>query len=179
MDWRRLFGERKPPRGSGESGGLFAAVEELAGGLSADEVKRITGWAGLLGRVAAADLDLAPEELAGIGSVLEQVHGLGADDARRVVEIIEKERVQLLSIEDHFYARLINEVAAREEKLELLRVLFRVAAADGTVAAREEAAIRLVSQALLLDHADFIAARLLVRDSVPVLRRCGPAPVDD
>ncbi|HUT78441.1 MAG TPA: TerB family tellurite resistance protein [Polyangia bacterium] len=179
MDWTRIFGRRNPSRGKDELGSLFAAIEGMAAGLSVEDIKRITGWAGLLGRVAYADLELAPAELAGIVQVLEQVRGLGADDARRVVELIGKERVQLLSIEDHLYARLINEVASREEKIELLGVLFRVAAADGTVAGREEAAIRLVSRALLLEHADFIAARLLVRDSVPVLRRKNPGSPSD
>jgi uncharacterized tellurite resistance protein B-like protein len=176
MDWTRIFGRRNPSRGKDELGSLFAAIEGMAAGLSVEDIKRITGWAGLLGRVAYADLDLAPEELTGIGEVLVRAHGLGADTARLVVELIEKNRVQLLSVENHFYARLVNEVASREEKRDLLGVLFRVAAADGTVAEREEATIRLVSRALLLDHADFIAARLLVRDSIPVLRRSEPAP---
>ncbi|MCU0660947.1 MAG: TerB family tellurite resistance protein [Myxococcota bacterium] len=171
MDWTAIFGKKSTSSGNGELGKLFATIESLASGRSVDEIKRITGWAGLLGRVAYADLELAKEELAAIERVLEEVHALGKDNARQVVELIEKERVQLLSIEDYHYTRLINEVASRLEKVELLGVLFRVAAADGTVAEREEAAIRLVSQGLLLDHADFIAARLLVRDCVPVLRR--------
>ncbi|MDD5306842.1 MAG: TerB family tellurite resistance protein [Deltaproteobacteria bacterium] len=171
MDWTTIFGGKSPQRGNKDLGSLFAAIEKMLDGRPVDEVKRITGWAGLLGRVAYADLELAPEELAGIGEVLEQVHGLGPESARRVVGLIETERVQLLSIEDHFYARMINEVATPDEKRELLRALFRVAAADGIVAEREEAAIRVVSKALLLGHDDFIAARLLVRDSVPVLRR--------
>lgn len=171
MDWTTIFGKKSPPRGNEELGKLFATIEKLAAGRSVADIKRITGWAGLLGRVAYADLELAAEELAGIEQVLEEVHDFGQENARQVVELIEKERVQLLSIEDYVYTRLLNEVSSRQEKVELLKVLFRVAAADGTVAEPEEATIRLVCQGLLLDHADFIAARLLVRDCVPVLRR--------
>jgi uncharacterized tellurite resistance protein B-like protein len=171
MDWTAIFGKLKTSPDNSEMGALFSTIEKLAGGRSVAEIKRITGWAGLLGRVAYADLELAPEEISGIRKVLEQVHDLDEESARQVVELLEKERAQLLSIEDYIYSRLLNEVASRQEKVELLGALFRVAAADGTVAEREEAAIRLVAHSLLLDHADFIAARLLVRDQVPALRR--------
>ena len=154
-----IFRRGSEDAGGGERGGLYAAVEALGRERPESDVARIAGWAGLLGRVAYADMDLGDDELARVREILVETAGLDARDARAITELLARERVELLSLEDHLYARLINDVADREQKLDLIRALFRVAAADGTVRSDEDGAIRGIARALLLEHREFIAIR--------------------
>lgn len=166
-----LLGIRKQTRaGRDELGTLFTGIERIVGERPIDEIKLITGYAGLLGRVACADLEITDDEIARMRRVLTGALGLGGGEVDAIVEILLLHRVQLLSLEDHFYARLINDVADRPHKLKLLRALYEVAAADGSVREREDQEIRVISRALLLSHGDFIEARREFRDQLAVLR---------
>ena len=171
MGLLKLLGIRKEERaGRDELGTLFEGIEGIIGDRPVDEIKLITGYAGLLGRVAYADLEITDDELARMHRVLASVLGLADDEVEAIVEILLRHRVQLLSLEDHVYARLVNDVADRPHKLKLLRALYEVGAADGSVREREDQEIRVISKALMLSHGDFIDARREFRDHLAVLK---------
>lgn len=157
--------------GRDDLGTLFEGIEGIVGERPVDEIKLITGYAGLLGLVAYADLEITDDEVSRMRQVLASVLGLATHQVEAIVEILIRHRVQLLSLEDHVYARLINDVADRPHKLKLLRALYEVGAADGSVREREDQEIRVISRALLLSHADFIGARREFRDYLAVLKQ--------
>jgi uncharacterized tellurite resistance protein B-like protein len=171
MDFLKIFGLGKQ-RGASDRdlGGLFAALENMLAGKPVDEIKLVAGWAGLLGRVANADMELSDEEIARIREILEKNHGLGGTLVSEVTDLLAGNRVELLSVEDHFYARMINDVAGREEKLALIESLFQVAAADDIVRQNEDATIRMISRSLFLSHDEFIEVRRKFRDKLAVLK---------
>jgi uncharacterized tellurite resistance protein B-like protein len=171
MGLLKLLGIRKEERaGRDELGTLFEGIEGIIGDRPVDETKLITGYAGLLGRVAYADLEITDDEVDRIRRVLSSTLGLADAEIDAIVEILNRHRVQLLSIEDHLYTRLINDVADRPRKLKLLRALYEVGAADGSVREREDQEIRVISKALMLSHSDFIDARREFGDRLAVLR---------
>lgn len=167
----KLFGLSKQEHGDDpELGLLFDHIERILAQAPIDEIKLVTGYAGLLGKVAYADTEVTPEEANRIRRVLGAELGLGLGRVERIAELLEQERARLFTIEDYLYVRLVNEVADRTQKLALLRAMFAIAAADGSVRDREEQVIRVAAKGLLLSHQDFIAARRQFRDQLAVLQ---------
>jgi uncharacterized tellurite resistance protein B-like protein len=172
MSLWKLLGMSKQERGGDpELGLLFEHIERILADGSAAEIKLVTGFAGLLGKVAYADIEVTAEESDRIRDVLGAELGLGPGPVARIAELLEQERARLFTIEDYIYTRLVNEVADREQKLALLRAMFAIAAADGSVRDREEQVIRIATKGLLLSHRDFIDARQQFRDHLAVLRK--------
>jgi uncharacterized tellurite resistance protein B-like protein len=172
MDLWKLFGIGKENRtGNTEDlGRLFASVQEILRGHGDSDVKLITGVAGLLGNVAHADLEITSAEVAKIRRILGERLNLTDAQVAAIVELLLKHRVQLFAVESHIYTRLVNEVADRQQKIDLLEVLFSVAAADQAISGEEGAAVRLVAEGLKLSHRDFIDARMAFK------RRRGLSP---
>ncbi len=167
----KIFGMGKHEKAKDKNlGSLFAALEEMLAGKSVDEIKLVAGWAGLLGRVANADMELSDEEIVRIREIMSEIHGLDGTSSGAIADLLAGNRVELLSVEDHFYTRMINDVADREKKLALLESLFHVAAADDIVRQNEDATIRMISRSLFLSHDEFIEVRSRFRDKLSVLK---------
>ena len=149
-----------------EVAGFLTRNREMLAGRPEDEVKRITAYAGLLGKVAYADLEVSAAEEARVRELLADELGLSAVDAEAVGGLLRAQRARLFLVEDYVYARLVNELCDREAKLALLRCLFAVAAADGAVTGEEDATIGNVARDLRLSQGDFIEARSTVRQSL-------------
>jgi uncharacterized tellurite resistance protein B-like protein len=172
MDFRKLLGLGGKERGrSPELGDLFTGISEIAADRPPEEIKRATGLAGLLGKVAYADMEIDADEVSRVREILERETGLPRSSVEAITALLEGHRVELLSVQDHHYARMIAEVADHGEKLEVLRAMFAVAAADGSVRQREDAEIRAVSRGLKLSHRDYISVRSEFRDRLAVLRK--------
>jgi len=154
-----------------ELGLLFEHIERILVGASPDEIKLVTGFAGMLGKVAYADTEITREEAEHIREVLGSELALGLGRVEQIAELLEQERARLFTIEDYIYVRLVNEVATPAQKQALITAMFAIAAADGTVRDREEQVIRTASKGLLLTHRDFIAARKQFRDHLAVLKK--------
>ncbi|MBK6659631.1 MAG: TerB family tellurite resistance protein [Proteobacteria bacterium] len=64
------------------------------------------------------------------------------------------------SVSFYDFTRTVNERLSREQKVELLEMLWRVAQADGRADHYEEYYIRKLADLLYLSHSDFIRAKL-------------------
>jgi uncharacterized tellurite resistance protein B-like protein len=172
MDLWKLFGIGRQNRGpeTDDLGRLFGGIQRILDGHADRDVKLITGIAGLLGNVAHADLEISSSEVAGIRRALGGRLHLTEAQVAAIVELLLKHRVQLFAVESHIYSRLVNEVADRQQKIDLLGVLFSVAAADQAISGEEATAIRLVAEGLKLSHRDFVDARIAFK------RQGGPSP---
>lgn len=160
----------KDERPAEDYGELYQKIQSLLKDRSENQIKWITGVAGLLGKVAYADMEISTDEVEKISQLLLREDGLEADDAGMIVGMLRENRVQLLTLEDHIYIRLINAVASKDQKKTLLKALFAVAAADEHIAPEEDGVIRNVAKGLFLSHAEFIEARSAYREYLSFLK---------
>ena len=122
------------------------------------EMYRLCLLGGLMGIVAQADGEIDVRELEEIRRQL-QTHGNFEQDALgTLMAIIEEESVRGLD-----RSRLISEYTAKigfEERVELLDLLFAIAAADGGLTHAELEELRGISAAMNLSHRQYIDAKL-------------------
>jgi len=171
MNLFKIFGIKNVDEQKHEKlGTLFAVIEDMMADHSVDKIKLITGWAGLLGRVAYADMDFDEREIMKIRQILNDTHNLDEHSAGLVADLFIKKRTDLLSIEDHLYARMINDVATKNQKIELLEALYQIAAADDTIRESEDSTIRTISRDLHLSHTDFITVRRHLKNKLAVFQ---------
>lgn len=162
---------KKRGKGKEDLGKLFEAFNSILETHGEKGIKLLTGLAGLAGKIAYSDMEISESEVERLRAILKDE--MGGDDAKAltVLELMTKHRVLLFSVEDHIYARLLNEVAESDEKRRILRLLFRIAAADGSIDSKEDSAIALIARSLNLSHKEFIAARLEFKEHLEVLKK--------
>ncbi|HEV8198658.1 MAG TPA: TerB family tellurite resistance protein [Candidatus Polarisedimenticolia bacterium] len=162
-----------PPGRDGEAADVESVriiVTELDK-LPADEARFIAAFAYLLSRVARADLQTSDVETARMEEVV-MTHGrLPRAQAMLVVASAKMQNRLLGGSENYLVAREFDQMATVEQKRDLLRCLFEVAAADHDVSVVEENEIRRISRELHLEHDDYISARSEFRDDLAVLKK--------
>jgi uncharacterized tellurite resistance protein B-like protein len=162
-----LCGDEKP---SAELGRLGDGLGEILLHKNPEEMKLITGYAGLLGKIAYADMELSDVEIEEIKQILSDKLALMPDQMSPIFELFEKFRVQLFSLEGHLYARMINEIYDKEQKFKLLDALFAVAAADKSICAEEDAVLWTIAKELRFSHKEFVSVRGRYKEHLDVLK---------
>ena len=76
-----------------------------------------------------------------------------------IITLLLQYQTELFAIENHTYLRLINTVCKKPKKLDILRTLFTVAAADRSINADEDRSMDLIAQGLKLTHREFVKVR--------------------
>ncbi len=165
-----ILGMGQKEEASEELGALYTNIERLLHGKPQATIKMVAGYAGVMGKVAYADMDISEQELERIRGLLLERLSLSRVDADCVVSLLGDNCAQLYSLEDYLYTRMLNDVLSRQQKLELLTALFAVAAANRSISNLEDNAVRVISKGLLLSHKDFIDARLEYREHLAVLK---------
>jgi uncharacterized tellurite resistance protein B-like protein len=122
------------------------------------EMYRLCLLGGLMGIVAQADGEIDPRELEEIRRQLQFRGQFETESLEILVSIIEEESVRGLD-----RARLIGEYTRNigfEERVEVLDLLFAVAAANGSLTYAELEELRGISSGLGLSHRQYIDAKL-------------------
>jgi uncharacterized tellurite resistance protein B-like protein len=138
------------------------AVHAIAGKLEALEPRTarfVAAFAYLLGRVAHADLAVSADETRRMESLVMERSGLGADLAALVVEIGKGQNRLFGGTENFLVAREFREISTAEERINLLRCLFEVAAADQAISTAEDTQVRLVADELGISREEFVRVR--------------------
>ena len=141
---------------------FFKLTRRIGGAPVIGDMYRLCLLGGLLGIVAQADGEIAPTELQEIRHRLQARGRFEPDALDTLMAIIEEESVRGLD-----RSRLIAEYAAPlgfEERVELLDLLFAVAAADGGLTHAELEELRGISAALNLSHRQYINAKLRAKN---------------
>lgn len=138
--------------------------------MPAEQARYIAAFAYMLGRIANADMDVSKAESNAMERIIAEKSHLSHDQSVLAVEMAKRQNRLFGHIEDFLVSREFNELASREQKLDLLDCLFAVSAADGGVSTREDGVIRQVASELLLDHRDFIDVRTRYREFLDVLK---------
>lgn len=114
----------------------------------------------LLLEVARADHEVDETERRAVLAAIARFCELDEQDLDRLVATAAEAVDASVSFYD--FTSTLNERLSREQKVELLEMLWRVAQADGRVDHYEEYYIRKLADLLYLSHADFIRTKLVV-----------------
>ncbi len=170
MSFLKLLGfDRAPERD--EDVATIRRIAAEVDDLPQERARYIAAFAFVLSRVAYADRTVTSEETAHMEEAVRELGGLPEAQAALVVECAKVQARLFGGTENFVVTRELASMVGRDEKLAIADALFALASADDAVTSVEESEIRLIVDALGLDHDDYIAARSRYRDRLAVLRR--------
>jgi len=149
---------------------VAAAIREQLGRFPSARAEFVAAFAGLLVRVAYADLELSAPERKRLPEILATHAGLTSDEAGVVADVVVAQATALSGIDYAALTGAFNEVASEDDKKRLVDCLYAIATADDTVTVPEDEEIRKVAQALLLSHSEFITIRSRYKEQLEVIR---------
>jgi len=141
---------------------VLRRLDDISGGgwqesMTAADLNRHTLFGAVLGKVAATEDGIAPEELERIRSIL----GTRAALAPPMLDWVTRAVAETASgdLDRQGLLSEYNRVATMDQRRELLDAAFAVAAADGTIGPDELEELRLISNFLWIDPRDFNGVR--------------------
>lgn len=138
--------------------------------LPPEQARFLAGFAYILSRVARADLKISEEETRAMEGLVSKTGRLPEEQAILVVQMAKTQNLLFGATENFLVTREFNKTATREQKLDLLRCLFAVAAADQSISGMEDNVARQIARELNLEHSDYISVRSEFRDKLSVLQ---------
>lgn len=172
LDWLRSVRSTDPP-GQGDTDTVRRIVHELEK-LDPERARYLAAFAYVLSRVAGADQHISDVETTSMIDLVQRVGHLPEAQALVVVEIAKNQNRLFGGTENFLVTREFREVATEEERHDVLRCLFAVAAADAAISAEEEAQIWQIASELGFSREEFVGVRLGYSDQRTVLRHDGP-----
>lgn len=144
---------------------MFQALKVLFQ-ISVEPEKRISyqeAIAALLLEVMMADDEINDREVEQVKRFLREETDLEDE----IDSLYEEAKAGVSNANDLYqFTKVINESASVEQKVELVKGLWRVAFADGVVDAYEDHRIRRISELLFMPHSEFIQAKLSVQAEI-------------
>ncbi len=133
--------------------------------------KYVASFAYLLSRVAHADLEISEEETRAMESIVKEQGNLDEEQSVLVVQMAKTHAKLFGGTENFLVTREFNELADHRQKLNLLRCLFAVSAADESISSLEDNEIRQIASELSVDHRDYTALKAEFKDYLAVLKK--------
>ena len=119
--------------------------------------------AALLVEIAFADKDFDETEKTSLKQTLIETYAIDESDIEEIIKDAEETVSKSTSL--YGYTRVVNDEFEYEDKLSLLKNLWKVAYADGNLDKYEEHLIRKISDLIHISHTDYINIKLEIRDS--------------
>jgi len=138
--------------------------------LDAREARFLAAFAYVLARVAQADFEVSPEEVAAMEDIVQRFGGLSEAQAALVVQIAKSQAIHLGGTEDYLVTRQFKELSNKDERISLVRCLFAVAAADQSISEVENSKISQIANELGLLGSEVAAVRTSFREHLEVLK---------
>jgi uncharacterized tellurite resistance protein B-like protein len=132
--------------------------------LPPDRARFLAAFAGVLARVAHADLRISETETAAMERAVAEVAGLPSEETALAVEIAKSQARLLGGTDNYVVTRRFRELSQREERVRLVECLYAVAAADGTISTLESAEIARITEELGFLPSEAVALRAPWRD---------------
>jgi uncharacterized tellurite resistance protein B-like protein len=120
--------------------------------------------AALFIEIARADGDFSDDERKRIIDLMKNEFDLDDECVNELLELSEKKVQQSVSVYE--FTSIINEGFSQQEKLELLKNLWRVIYVDGKLDSHEDQLIKIIGTTMNIEHKDIIGAKLLVKDEL-------------
>ena len=137
----------------------LSAKEEIVDEMG--ESKLNNACAALLVEVAFADKDFDEREKESLKVSLLETYNLEEDAINEIILDAEKTIEESTSL--YGYTRIVNDEFEYENKLDLLRNLWKVAFVDGYLDKYEEHLLRKISDLIHISHSDYINIKLEIR----------------
>ena len=142
--------------------GDTATVRRIVAKLEAmppERARLVASAAYTLARAAHADLDISDDETAVIEQALQERGSLDEATAVLVAEMAKLQARNVGGTEDYVVVREFAKLATDQQKQDILRACFVVAAASGSISAEESAEVNQIANELALDSATVSAIR--------------------
>ena len=162
--FKRIFGPAPEQQQVGElhdqafeaaaATGDTATVRRIVARLEAlppERARLVASAAYTLARAANADLDISDEETAVIEEALRKNGNLDEPTAVLVAEMAKLQARTVGGTEDYVVTREFAKLATVEQRIDVLRACFVVAAANGSISAEESAEVNEIAKELDLD----------------------------
>jgi uncharacterized tellurite resistance protein B-like protein len=167
LDWLR--GLTGAPPAQGDTDTVRRIVSELDK-LDPEVARYLAAFAYVLSRVAGADLQITDVESAKMVELVHQLGQLSEAQALLVVGIAKTQQRLFGGTENFLVTREFREIASEQQRFDLLRCLFAVAAADATISAEEEAQLWQIAGELGFSREEFAQVRRGYSDLRTVLK---------
>ena len=125
------------------------------------ELRLNNACAALLVEVAFADKDFDQKEKESLKISLLETYNLDEDTINEIILDADKSVEESTSL--YSYTRIVNDEFEYDNKLDLLRSLWKVAFADGYLDKYEEHLLRKISDLIHISHSDYINIKLEIR----------------
>lgn len=119
--------------------------------------------AALLVEIAFADKDFDETEKASLKQSLIETYAIDESDIEEIIRDAENTVSESTSL--YGYTSIVNTEFQYEDKLKLLRNLWKIAYADGYLDKYEEHLLRKISDLIHISHSDYISIKLEIRES--------------
>ena len=119
--------------------------------------------AALLVEIAFADKDFDETEKASLKQSLIETYAIDESDIEEIIRDAEETVSESTWL--YGYTSIVNTEFHYEDKLKLLRNLWKIAYADGYLDKYEEHLLRKISDLIHISHSDYISIKLEIRES--------------
>ncbi len=168
---RRLLGiDSGPSRDDSDT----ATVRRIAAALDAlpqAEARFLAAFAYVLARVARADLEISSQESEQMARLVRECSSLSEAQALLVVQMAKTQAVALGGTENYLVTRQFKEISNSAQRVDLLRCLFAVAAADQSISHVENSEITAIGLEIGFSGEEVASIRAAYRDQLSVLKR--------
>ena len=137
----------------------FGNKEEM--GEKSDLSQLNNACAALLVEIAFADKEFDETEKTSLKLTLMETYAIEEADIDEIIKDAENTVAESTSL--YGYTRIVNDEFEYDDKLSLLKNLWKVAYADGNLDKYEEHLIRKISDLIHISHSDYINIKLEVR----------------
>ena len=120
--------------------------------------------AALLVEIAEADGDFTDDERKRIIDLMKAEFNLDDECVKELLDLSEKKVKDSISVYE--FTSVINESFNQQEKLELIKNLWRIIYQDGKLDSHEDRLIKIIGSTMNLEHRDVIGAKLLVKEEM-------------
>jgi uncharacterized tellurite resistance protein B-like protein len=117
--------------------------------------------AALLVEVAMADHQFSDQELRSLSDSLKRKYSLATDEISELVSLAKSESNHATSL--HQFTQIVNQHCDNTEKFNLIKAMWELAFADGSLDKYEDYLIRKVADLIYLPHTEFIRAKSQVK----------------
>ncbi len=115
--------------------------------------------AALLMEISRADHDVSTVEIEAISRAIKSVFNLTSDEIDDLVSTAEEVVDSAISLYD--FTSIVNERFTRDQKIDLIQLLWQVAYADDQLDHYEEYYVRKIADLLHISHSDYIRTKHL------------------
>ena len=167
---RRLLGIGSDVAGEVRDTETVRRIAAELDALPAAEARYLAAFSYVLARVARADLEISTEETEQMTRLVREWSTLGEAQALLVVQLAKTQAGALGGTENYLVTRQFKELSDRAQRVDLLRCMFAVAAADRNISSIENAEITAIAIELDFTDAEIASIRAGYREQLAVLK---------